>query len=52
MGLAMCIGEQEGSFLRKEQVMKSSVRISGFSEGDLTILNILITLFKRCHSFE
>lgn len=46
MGLAVCVGEQEGSVLRDEQVMKSSVRISGFSEGDLTILNILITLFE------
>lgn len=42
----MCVGEQEGGLLRDEQVMKSSVRISGFSEGDLTILNILITLFE------
>lgn len=42
----MCLGEQEGSVLRNEQVMKSSVRISDFSEGDLTILNILITLFE------
>lgn len=32
--------------MRDEQVMKASVGVSGFSEGALKILTILITLFE------